>query len=169
MDNETEIRIVPLTTEYLSAAMRIERAVFRDPWTATAFLEVLGFSDKCWAALSGEDLAGYLVTQWVLDEVHILNVAVAPAMQRRGVAKQLMDFLLRLSRTRGMRDLFLEVRVSNLPAISLYEGLDFHELAVRPRYYPDGEDARVMHLHLPDAASEEPIRKDGKKTGELQG
>jgi len=169
MKNEAEIRIVPLTTELLSAVMKIERAVFRDAWTATAFLELLGFSDKCWAAFAGEELAGYLVTQWVLDEVHILNVAVAPNTQRRGVATQLMNFLLSLSRRRGMRDLFLEVRVSNLAAISLYEGLGFGELAVRPRYYPDGEDARVMHLHLPEVASEEPSRKNGRKTGEMQG
>jgi ribosomal-protein-alanine acetyltransferase len=169
MKNEAEIRIVPLTAEYLSAVMRIERAVFRDAWTSTAFLEVLAFSDKCWAAFAGNELAGYLVTQWVLDEVHILNVAVAPNTQRRGVARQLMNMLLSLSRRRGMRDLFLEVRVSNLAAVSLYEGLGFHELAVRPRYYSDGEDARVMHLHLPDRAAGEPSQTNGQKTGELQG
>jgi ribosomal-protein-alanine N-acetyltransferase len=169
MKNETEIRIVPLTTEHLSAVMKIERAAFRDPWTATAFHEILGFSDKCWAAFASEELAGYLVTQWVLDEVHILNVAVASGMQRRGVAARLMEFLLSLSRRWGMRDLFLEVRVSNLAAISLYEGLGFHELALRPRYYPDGEDARVMHLHLPETASTKPSGTNERKNGELQG
>jgi ribosomal-protein-alanine N-acetyltransferase len=66
-----------------------------------------------------------------------------------------MDFLLGLCRRWGMRDLFLEVRVSNRPAVSLYEGFGFSEMAVRARYYPDGEDARVMHLHLPEGPSEE--------------
>jgi ribosomal-protein-alanine N-acetyltransferase len=164
MIDAAEIRIVPLTAGHLPAVMKIERAAFRDPWAGTAFLEALGFSDKCWAAFTGEELAGYLVTQWVLDEVHILNLAVALHRQRQGVATQLMEFLLGLCRGRGMRDLFLEVRVSNRAAICLYEGLGFRELAIRSGYYPDGEDARVMHLHLRDDSTrkpnEDPLERD---------
>jgi ribosomal-protein-alanine N-acetyltransferase len=169
MPNEIEIRIVPMTTAHLAPVTEIERAVFRDPWTASAFIEVLSLSDKCWVAFLGEELVAYLVTQWVLDEAHILNVAVAPNAQRRGVARQLLNFLLGLCSARGMRDLFLEVRVSNAAAIALYEGLGFHELAVRTRYYPDGEDARLMHLHLTDVSSEEPDPEEGRISGKLQG
>lgn len=169
MNPEPEIRIVPFTTEYLTPAIHIERTVFRDAWTASAFLEILGFSDKCWIALRGDEVAGYLVTQWVLDEIHILNIAVTPALQRRGMARLLLSFLLDLGRTWGMRDLFLEVRASNSPAISLYQSFGFRDLTTRRRYYPDGEDARVMHLRLGDDMSVEPEGEKDNLRNERQG
>ncbi|RPH94529.1 GNAT family N-acetyltransferase, partial [candidate division KSB1 bacterium] len=119
-DTPAEIQIVPMAANHLAPVLKIEKTVFRDSWTASSFLEVIRMSDKSWVALSGEGVAGYLVTQWVLDEVHILNLAVTVPMQRQGIAAKLMQFLIDLCGNSGMRDLFLEVRVSNLPAISLY-------------------------------------------------
>lgn len=169
MNSEPEIRIVPFTTEHLTSVLHIERSVFRDAWTASAFLEILSFSDKCWVALAGEEIAAYLITQWVLDEVHILNIAVAPAYQRRSIGRRLLSFLFDLCRMQGMRDLYLEVRVSNAPAISLYEHFGFRELTIRRRYYPDGEDACVMHLHLSDNESAEADKENDNHRNERQG
>jgi [ribosomal protein S18]-alanine N-acetyltransferase len=169
MNPESDIRIVPFTTEHLTPVLRIEKTVFRDAWTASAFLEILSFSDKCWVVWAGDEIAAYLVTQWVLDEVHILNVAVNPEWQRKGIARRLLAFLLDLCRTQGMRDLYLEVRVSNSPAIFLYESFGFRELTIRRRYYPDGEDARVMHLHLRDDAAAEPEQENDNFRNERQG
>lgn len=169
MNPEPEIRIAPFTADHLTSVLHIERAVFRDAWTASAFFEILGFSDKCWVVLASEEVTAYLVTQWVLDEVHILNIAVKPDWQRKGIARLLMTFLFDLCRTRGMRDLYLEVRVSNKPAISLYENYGFRELSTRRRYYPDGEDAYVMHRRLSDEVFAESEKKLHDIRNERQG
>jgi ribosomal-protein-alanine N-acetyltransferase len=141
--------------------MKIEKSVFRDPWTMGSFVEIMSFSDECWVALADRQVAGYLVTQWVVDEIHILNVAVDGARHRQGIGIQLMNFILKRGASRGMRDVFLEVRVSNAPAIALYERLGFEQLTVRKRYYNDGEDAIVMHRRLEATEADEPLRSTG--------
>jgi [ribosomal protein S18]-alanine N-acetyltransferase len=138
------IEIVPLRESHLAAVARIEQAVFRDPWPETAFLEILALSDKCWVALEDGNIAGYLITQWVLDEVHILNVAVAHDHQRRGIARALMMELVCVAAAHGMCDMFLEVRASNAAAQALYRAFGFQGISNRKRYYSDGEDALIM-------------------------
>jgi [ribosomal protein S18]-alanine N-acetyltransferase len=149
-----DVRITKMDIEHLVAVQRIEESVFKDPWPASAFIEVLALTPFVWVALADGAVAGYLITQWVMDEVHVLNVAVAKEMQRRGIAARLMRFIQMKARHSGMRDLFLEVRVSNSPAITLYQRFGFQALATRKKYYSDGEDALVMHCHLPDWTTE---------------
>jgi ribosomal-protein-alanine N-acetyltransferase len=93
--------------------------------------------------------AGFLVAWHVADELHILNVATAPPMRRRGIARELMREALDYAATERVRILLLEVRRSNRAAIKLYRGLGFTALGVRPRYYADNdEDALEMILAL---------------------
>jgi ribosomal-protein-alanine N-acetyltransferase len=78
-----------------------------------------------------------------------------------------MEFLLDRARERGMHDLFLEVRVSNVAALALYRRFGFSVLTVRSRYYSDGEDANLLHCVLPemdDAAEETPEAAGGLRT-----
>ncbi len=82
-----------MTTDHIAPVLEIERRVFDDPWSAAAFLEALSFSVHNWVALADGAVAGYLITQWVLDEIHVLNVAVDTARQRRGIGRLLMAFL----------------------------------------------------------------------------
>jgi [ribosomal protein S18]-alanine N-acetyltransferase len=142
------MEILPLKADHLETVTRIEREVFRDPWPESAFLEILSFSDKCWVAVQDGIIAGYLMTQWVLDEIHIFNIAVDRHAQRQGIARQLLEFLIAEGVHGGMCDLFLEVRVSNEAARTLYEKLGFHEVARRKKYYADGEDALVMSAEI---------------------
>jgi [ribosomal protein S18]-alanine N-acetyltransferase len=169
MDPADNLEIIPMTVSHVPSVLRIERAVFRDAWSEAAFLDALNISDKCWVAMSGDETAGYLLTQWVLDEIHIFNVAVAPQRQRQNVASRMMEFLLDLGTRSGMRYLFLEVRVSNTPAIALYERFGFRELAIRRKYYADGEDARVMHRDLTQDADGEADWQWTEKFGEREG
>jgi ribosomal-protein-alanine N-acetyltransferase len=145
---DADIKFLRMTTDHLAPVLAIERRVFGDPWSDAAFLEVLSFSPHNWVALAGGEVAGYLMTQWVLDEIHILNVAVDAARQRQGIGRRLLAFLLQKAARRGMRDLFLEVRIGNAAAIALYRSFGFADLTRRKRYYPDGEDALVMHCRL---------------------
>ncbi|MDD5087881.1 MAG: ribosomal protein S18-alanine N-acetyltransferase [bacterium] len=146
----TDVTIIPMTLDHVPAAAEIERTVFPDPWTADSFFEVIGITEKCWVAVKGERTIGYLLTQWVSVEIHLLNVAVTPDCQRTGIGAALLNFLLCLGERHGMRDVYLEVRLSNHAAQSLYLGCGFTKLAVRKRYYRDGEDALVMHRALTD-------------------
>ena len=93
-------------------------------------------------------VAAFSLVWRVVDELHLLNVAVAPAARRRGLGEALMLDMLEIGRTAGTRTIFLEVRRSNEPAIGLYRKLGFWASGLRLGYYDDGEDALEMMLSL---------------------
>ena len=84
-------------------------------------------------------------------EAEIHNIAVVPAARRNGLARVLMNALIAFARRAGAREIFLEVRVDNNAAIALYEQLGFASIGIRAKYYqPDGVDANVMKLRIPE-------------------
>lgn len=143
-----EFRIHRFSDEHIAQVAAIEAKSYRDPWSEAGFREIQILSESSWVAVVGDDVIGYLITQWVLDEIHILNIAVKDEYRRRGAGARLLRMLLDLGTQRGMRDIFLEVRVSNSIAQALYQRFGFSILATRKYYYPDGEDAFVMHRQL---------------------
>lgn len=145
------LQIVKFTSEHVADVAAIEAASYRDPWSEASFQDVFVLTDSSWVALQNGEVAGYLITQWVLDEIHVLNIAVKSVHRQHGVAAKLMTMLFDLGIQRGMKDIFLEVRVSNAPAQSLYKKFGFAILATRKQYYPDGEDAHIMYRQLPSA------------------
>lgn len=148
MTEPPTFEILSLAVTHLPAIQAIEQEVFVDPWPASGFLEIASLSDRNWVVAAGGEVAAYLITQWVADEIHILNIAVAPARQRRGMGGRLLEFLIAHGRDAGMRDIYLEVRPSNAAALAMYEHRGFDRLALRKCYYPNGEDALVMHLQI---------------------
>lgn len=93
-------------------------------------------------------LLGYMLFWQVVDELHLLNVAVTVAARRRGIGRALMSDLLAYARAHAVARILLEVRASNAPAVALYESLGFTRFNVRERYYADDEDAIEMSLTL---------------------
>jgi ribosomal-protein-alanine N-acetyltransferase len=89
-------------------------------------------------------VVGYSLYWHVVDEIHLLNVAVTIGARRRGVGRALVDELMAYGRANGAARVLLEVRASNGPAIAMYEALGFERFNVRPKYYADGEDAVEM-------------------------
>lgn len=89
-------------------------------------------------------LVGYTLFWHVVDEVHLLNVAVAVSARRRGLGSALMEDLFEYARASAVVRILLEVRASNTPAIAMYDSLGFTRFNVRARYYSDGEDAIEM-------------------------
>jgi ribosomal-protein-alanine N-acetyltransferase len=130
----------------LPAVISIERRSFPTPWSLAMFvLELSKPSGICLAATDGNELCGYLVCSRYDQVWHLMNVAVAPERRRTGVASGLITRLL--EEGGGRLPFTLEVRVSNRPAIAMYERLGFRSAGVRPRYYQDnGEDALIMWL-----------------------
>ncbi|HSN96729.1 MAG TPA: ribosomal protein S18-alanine N-acetyltransferase [Candidatus Nanopelagicales bacterium] len=102
-----------------------------------------------WVAREERRVLAFLIAWHVADELHVLNVATAPAARRRGIAAALMRVSIDYAREHRIRILLLEVRRSNVPALRLYRGLGFTTLRVRSGYYEDnGEDAVEMILAL---------------------
>ncbi len=130
----------------LPAVISIERRSFPTPWSLAMFvLELSKPSGICLAATEGDRLLGYLVCSRYDQVWHLMNVAVAPERRRAGIARALISQLV--AEGGGKLPFTLEVRVSNRPAIAMYERLGFRSAGVRPRYYQDnGEDALIMWL-----------------------
>ena len=153
-----EVRFDPMTPARLPAVLRVEQSAYLHPWSERNFLDSLlaGYQAQLLVAGSAEspELLGYFVAMKGVDEVHLLNITVAPALQRQGWARVLLEALSVWSRGQGAQWLWLEVRVSNTRARSVYESHGFKQVGTRRRYYPaspgqpQGEDAIVMSLAL---------------------
>jgi ribosomal-protein-alanine N-acetyltransferase len=132
----------------LNAIEEIERSSYPTPWSRSMFAgELAKPSSICLGAIDTEvnELVGYLIISRYVDAWHVMNVAVADAYRRRGVASGLMEQLFEATARDGRRGYTLEVRVSNEAAIRLYERLGFKARGIRRGYYTDNrEDALIM-------------------------
>jgi ribosomal-protein-alanine N-acetyltransferase len=130
----------------LAAIEKIERRAYPTPWSRSMFAgELSKTSSICLGAFEDDVLLGYLITSRYVDAWHVMNVAVAPDRQRRGIASALLRRLFELTDDDDRRGYTLEVRVSNSRAIALYERLGFEQRGVRRGYYTDNrEDALIM-------------------------
>ena len=124
----------------------LERRCFPQPWTTAQLKKALGLSrfQAHGVRIRGR-LAAYLTFYVTIDEMEIVNLAVVPELRRRGLGRKLLQSVLQVVDKMGIEYAFLEVRASNVPAVSLYAAHGFVQTGVRRRYYPDNhEDALVM-------------------------
>jgi ribosomal-protein-alanine N-acetyltransferase len=137
----------------IDAILAIEQASFTNPWTRDMYLAELeneGVSYFYLAKNATGLVVGFCSFWRVLDELHINNLAVAPAERGAGVATALLTRVLADGATLGARRATLEVRRSNTPARCLYEKLGFSITGVRPAYYTNPvEDALVLWREHP--------------------
>ncbi|OSN06427.1 ribosomal protein S18-alanine N-acetyltransferase [Lonsdalea iberica] len=143
--------ISTLTSADLTTAFQIERLSHAFPWTEKTFLSNQGERYFNLKLSHGEQMVAFAITQIVLDEATLFNIAVHPEHQRRGYGRALMEHLIAEMEQRGILTLWLEVRASNQRAIALYEFLGFNEVSIRRNYYPSAEgreDAIMMALPL---------------------
>ena len=130
----------------LDAIESIEKRAYRTPWSRSMFASELAKPTSiCLGAFEGLQLVGYVVNSRYVDAWHVMNVAVDPNFQRRGIATQLLERVFELTDDDERRGYTLEVRVSNGDAIRLYEKLGFGSRGIRRGYYTDNrEDALIM-------------------------
>ena len=151
-----EARFEAMTPQWLEAVVRVEKSAYGNPWTQGNFIDSLNAGYQAQLLTGGNppdvELLGYFVAMKGVDEVHLLNITVAPEHQRQGWARVMLDALALWSRGQGAQWLWLEVRVSNVRAKAIYERYGFRHVGTRRNYYPDGastrEDAVVMSLAL---------------------
>lgn len=141
----------PMAATDLDDLVRIERAAYPYPWTLGNFHDCLHSGYSCWVGEIEGQLAGYWILMMAAGEGHILNCCVAPAWQRRGFGRLMMEHLIQVARDHRTEFLFLEVRPSNAAALGLYKRLGFEVIGTRKGYYPADqgqEDAIVMKRDL---------------------
>ena len=163
-----EAQFEAMTPAWLDTVLHIEQSAYDHPWTQGNFADSLKAGYESQMLLGGQpstpaelekggvqaELIGYFVAMKGVDEVHLLNITVAPVHQRQGWARVMLDALAIWSRGQGAQWLWLEVRVSNTRAKLIYERYGFREMGLRRNYYPASgkpskrEDAVVMSFAL---------------------
>ncbi|MGB3918468.1 ribosomal protein S18-alanine N-acetyltransferase [Thiothrix litoralis] len=137
----------PMTSDDVTTVMALEARAYPFPWTAAIFLDCLKHGHSGWVYEQEGQLQGYAMMMFVLDEMHLLNLCIAPESQGQGLGSRLLKTLERIARTAKAETCFLEVRQSNFSAIRLYLNTGFNEVGIRKGYYPAAigrEDAIVM-------------------------
>lgn len=157
---ESRFRFAPLRPADVGAVVRIERRCFDAPWSAGQFRHelkvpfsrtVVAWDDE----VPGGRVAGYLCRWAVGREISLLNIAVDPDYQRRGLGRALVDMLLAEARAMAATQIVLEVREKNAAARNLYESMGFTQIGRRRDYYGKGENAVVMSLTLAPGGADE--------------
>ena len=148
-----ELRFEPLLAALLDAVVAVEQRAYAHAWTRINFLDALHSGYQAEVLLADDDeVLGYFVAMKGVDEVHLLNITVAPEYQGQGLAKLLLDALEIWTRGQSVVWLWLEVRVGNAAAIRVYERQGFRRVGLRKEYYPAAhgqrESAIVMSMQL---------------------
>ena len=141
------IKVILLNEEYIDELVELEKKCFSDPWTATMFVGDLQSEQTCYfgAFDENDNLVGYAGMWMSVDEGQITNVAIHPDYRRRGIAYFLVVNLIQICRRNKLSSITLEVRESNINAISLYKKLEFIKVGVRKNYYKNpNENALLM-------------------------
>jgi ribosomal-protein-alanine N-acetyltransferase len=147
-----EAQFEPLTEARLDEVVAIEAAAYEHPWTRGNFVDSLRSGYQAQLLGAHGTVLGYFVAMMGVDEVHLLNITVAPAFQGQGWGRVLLDALAIWARGQGAQWLWLEVRAGNTRAQRIYEHHGYRRVGERKGYYPANlgqrEDAVVMSMKL---------------------
>lgn len=141
----------PMLTMDLDHVLENEVRSYQFPWTRGNFSDCLSAGHECRLVLLDDVIIGHGILSLGPQEAHLLNVCVRRDQQGRGYGRELVTHMLERAQVRGSQMVFLEVRPSNIVAVTLYHSLGFNEIGVRRNYYPaqrGHEDAQVMALDL---------------------
>ena len=142
------MRIRPSSSDDLATILIIESLTNKIPWTEQQFLSSTKVGHHSVVIEEKEGVVGFAIYSPIIPESHLLNIAITPSNQGRGLGRQLLQKVILQNQLLGVKSLSLEVRVSNNSAISLYESEGFLKDAIRPDYYSGvvREDALLMSL-----------------------
>ncbi|QLB40074.1 ribosomal protein S18-alanine N-acetyltransferase [Mannheimia pernigra] len=144
--------IKPVETPDFERLFEIEQKAHLVPWSKGTLLNNQGEKYLNLKLMEKNQIVAFAISQIVLDEATLFNIAVAPEFQGKGFGKRLLSALILQLQQRNVATLWLEVRESNLSAQKLYNSLGFNEVTIRKNYYPTlnggKENAVVMALYL---------------------
>ena len=145
-----------MALEDIPAVVEIENQCFSLPWSAKSFEDSLSREDTIFLVCevsdentSASNIAGYMGLYLSFDEASVTNVAVSPNFRKKGYGEALVENAKSIAKEAGAECIFLEVRQSNVPALSLYKKLGFEELGIRKKFYEHPvEDAIIMKVGI---------------------
>ena len=142
--------IRPASLDDISAIVEIENETNQMPWSKEQFISSMEVGHFSIVLHKDNDILGFAIYSPIIPESHLLNIAIDPVHQGKGLGDKLLQQIILQNKTIGVKVISLEVRVSNLPAINLYEKRGFHKDAIRPNYYSGSpkEDALLMSLKI---------------------
>jgi ribosomal-protein-alanine N-acetyltransferase len=144
-----EISIRLMMEADLEQVLIIETASFPAPWKREHFVsELNGRHSFPFVATAESSIVGYVCLMSLFEEAQILDIAVDPQQRGRGIARLLMDHAISVARAHSAEVLALEVRSSNIAAITLYEQCGFVRSGLRQKYYEGRDDAVLMEMRL---------------------
>jgi ribosomal-protein-alanine N-acetyltransferase len=149
----------PASRADLAALTELERRAFADPWSEAQLRTALGWPGAlAFIADDAAGIAGYVLGRVVVDEGEILSIATLPERRREGIGRRLLDAMIAAMIDRGAHSAWLEVRVSNAAARTMYGAAGFVAAGTRSGYYrhPE-EDALILRRNLDAAASDRAI------------
>jgi len=151
MPELTRPQIRPMTGEDIDQVLIIEQASFPTPWTREHFVNELEARHSFpYVAVADDRIVGYVCLMSLFEEAQILDIAVDPRQRGRRIARMLMEQAISAARRKGAEQLYLEVRASNIAAITVYEQCGFARTGLRQKYYEGSEDAVLMGKSLVD-------------------
>lgn len=146
------LELSPMTKSEVAEVKALEDKLFPvDAWSAELFhneLAEVGISREVMVAKLDGTIVGYISLRYVGNEGDVVTIAVDQSVQKQGVGTAMMNWLESRARALGVKDLFLEVRSDNIPAIAMYLARDFERIDLRRNYYESGVDAYVMRKRL---------------------
>ena len=141
----TEIRSMGF--EDIEAVVKIEKENFSVPWDENGFLSFMLREGTIFlTALNDNEVVGYCGLISAADEADITNVSVSQSMRKKGIGGMLLSELIKEAGKSGIKKIFLEVRESNIPAISLYNGFGFKQVGMRKDYYEKPVENALLML-----------------------
>ena len=152
---DSPLRFRRMTLDDLEQVMKVEHDVYEFPWSEQIFSDCIRVGYYCWIGLQQQNVIGHAVISVAGDESHMLNLSIAGIHQGNGYGREFVDFLVNEARVKQAQTMLLEVRPSNVVAISCYNGAGFNEIGCRKDYYPaptGREDALLFAKHIPPAA-----------------
>lgn len=153
MKNEGEIlslRIVKYGPSDLDRMMEIENDSFTAPWSRESYEELAPLDTiNIWVAKIGDELVGYMLFQYIAEDMELHTIAVDAHHRKKGIARRLIGHMIEKAREYGVKRIFLQVRPTNVAARNLYGSFGFAPVGIRKAYYNDnGEDAMVLKMEL---------------------
>lgn len=133
--NVTDLVLRDMRTKDLNQVLPIERSAQISPWSRLSFEESLTKKNICRVLETNEEVIAYHIICAIEDELHILNVVVAPKLQGLGLGHSLMHDILDIAQSQQLNRIFLEVRASNAVAQNLYAQWNFKQISIRKAYY----------------------------------
>lgn len=140
-----------MTASDLQRVMEIETSAYGFPWSEGIFSDCLRVGYECRVLILDNQIVGYGILSALVREAHILNLCLDKNFRRLGLGRRMLEHLMMLALHKNVQDVFLEVRPSNVAALTLYHNYGFEQVGRRHNYYRAGEgreDALVLKFAL---------------------